>query len=78
MTLFSAMNITMAINTHCEIEISIATHTVTLLRMCENTYYEIATLISLFCLCFCNHVRRCFYRICVAFYNHRNTFNVLQ
>ena len=48
MTLFSAMDITVAINTNCEIEINITIHTLALLSMCQNTYYGIVTLITPF------------------------------
>ena len=51
-TLFSAMNLTTAINTNCEIEINIIIHTPALLSICQNSYYKvifIAKLISLLC-----------------------------
>ena len=42
------MNVTMAINTNCEIEIDITMHTLTLLSMCQNNYYSITTFITPF------------------------------
>ena len=48
MTLFSLMDITVAINSNCEIEINITIHTLALLIMCQNSYYQIVTLITPF------------------------------
>ena len=48
MTLFFAMNITMAININCEIERSITIHTLALLSMFQHNYYSIVTLIRPF------------------------------
>ena len=48
MTLFSAMDITLAINSNCEIEINITIHTLALFSMCENNYYSIVTFITAF------------------------------
>ena len=48
MTSFSAMDITVAINSNCEIEINITIHTLALLSMCQNNYYSIVTLITPF------------------------------
>ena len=48
MTLFSAMDITVAINSNCEIEINITIHTLALLSMCQNNYYSIITFITSF------------------------------
>ena len=47
MTLFSAIDITVAINSNCEIEINITIHTLALLSMNQNTYYSIVTFIRL-------------------------------
>ena len=78
MILFSAMDITMAANTNREIEINLTIHTLALLCICQNTNYTIVTLISLFCPCRCNHVRRFSHQICSALDNRRNTSEVLQ
>ena len=48
MTLFSAIDITVAINSSCEIEINITIHTLALLSMCQNNYYSIITFITSF------------------------------
>ena len=48
MTRFSTMDITVAINSNCEIEINITIHTLALLSMNQNTYYSIVTFIRLF------------------------------
>ena len=48
MTLFSTMDITVAINSNCEIEINITIHTLALLSMNQNTYYSIVTLTTPF------------------------------
>ena len=48
MTPFSVMNITVAINSNCQIEINITIHTLALLSMCQNNYYSIITFITSF------------------------------
>ena len=48
MTLLFAMYITMAINSNCQIEISITIDTLTLLCTCRNSYSQIVTLIKPF------------------------------
>ena len=48
MTLFSAMDITLAINSNCEIERNITIHTLALLSMCQNNCYSIITFITSF------------------------------
>ena len=48
MTLFFSMDITVAINSDCEIEINITIHTLALLSMYQNNYYNIITFITLF------------------------------
>ena len=49
-TLFSAMNVTMAISINCEIEINISIHVPALLSACQNSYeiIFIVNFISLF------------------------------
>ena len=58
-TLFSAMNVTMAISTNCEIEINISIHIPALLSVCQNRYEMIfiVKFISLFCGYHCRYVR---------------------
>ena len=47
-TLFSAIDITIAINTNYEIEINNTIHAPTLLSMCQNSYCGIVALITPF------------------------------
>ena len=57
--LLSAMYITVAINSDCEIEINITICAATLLNMCQNSYCQmnfIANFISLFCRCHCRYL----------------------
>ena len=48
MTLFSAMDITVAINSNFEIEMNNAIHTLALLSMSQNSYYSVITFITPF------------------------------
>ena len=48
MILCFAMSIAMAIDINCQIERSITIHTLTLLCICQNSYYQIVVLITPF------------------------------
>ena len=57
--LLSAMDITVAINSDCEIEINITICGPTLLNMCQNSYCQmnfIANFMSLLCRCHCRYL----------------------
>ena len=77
-TLFCAVDVTIAINTNREIEITIAIGAPTLLSMCQNSYYQIVTLISLFCPFRYKHVPLFYHDICSFFYSGSNTSEILQ
>ena len=72
------MNVTLAINTNSAIEITIAIGAPTLLSMCQNSYYQIVTLISLFCPFRWKHVRLFFHDICSFCYSRNNISEILQ
>ena len=77
-TLFSVMNVTIAININREIQITVTIFTLALVNIYRNTYYSIVTLISLFCLIRCKHVHRFFHEICPFFYSCSNTSEILE
>ena len=77
-TLFSAMNVTMVIDINCEIVITITIHGLALLSIFQNSYYQIVTLISLFCLFHCKRVPHFFHEICPFFYCCSNTSEILE
>ena len=52
MALFSAIHISVAINTNCEIEINITIHAPALLSMCQNSYYYIIFIVNFISLLF--------------------------
>ena len=79
--LLSAMDITVAINSDCEIEINITIHVPALLSVCRNNYYEmilIVNFISLFYRCHRRYVRLFYHDICLYFYRRSNTSVILQ
>ena len=57
MTLFSAMDITIAINANCEIEINITIHAPTLLSVCQNSYYQMIFIANFMSLLYRYHGR---------------------
>ena len=80
-TLFSAIDITIDINTNYEIEINNIIHAPTLLSMCQNGYYQIIfffTLILLFRVRYCNYVDLFEYDICSFFYSRNNISEILE
>ena len=74
------MNVTMAINIKCEIEINSVIHVPALLSMCQNSYYQmifIATFISFLYRYHRRYVRLFYHDICFYFYRPSSTSEIL-